>query len=108
MDRTRTFPGRTRSRVGALAGAGIALLLLASGCHLDALFSDPPSDADRGPAAPGALEFATQPSGALVDEPITPPPEIIVRDSAGSPDTTFNGAVELSLDSDGAGARLEG
>jgi hypothetical protein len=91
-----------------IAGAGLALLGIVGGCNLDALFSDPPRGPGDGPSPPSALAFVTQPTGARVNEPITPAPEIVVRDSAGEPDTTFNGPVILTLDAGGSDATLAG
>ena len=88
--------------------AVLALLAAIPACHLDSLFSDPPRLPEGEPSLPAAIEFIVQPGGTLVNEPIDPPPEIVVRDSVGAPDTTFNGPVSISLQAEGTDASLKG
>jgi hypothetical protein len=93
---------RRRVSVGALA-----LLASISSCRLGELLSPPGTDDDSTPAA-WELGFAVQPASAMVGEPIDPPPEIVVLDTAGIPDPTFSGTVTLALETVGTDAQLIG
>jgi hypothetical protein len=54
------------------------------------------------------LAFTVQPSGAIVDEIITPAVQVAAQDSLGNTDLTFIGNVTVSLGTNPVGANLEG
>src|SRR2546425_12343261 len=59
----------------------LALVALVVSCHLDKLLTGaktPPSD-----APPARVAFSSRPSSARAGEPITPPVQVTVQDSAG-------------------------
>jgi hypothetical protein len=54
------------------------------------------------------LAFTVQPSGAIVDEIITPAVQVAAQDSLGNTDLTFVGNVTVGLGTNPVGANLEG
>lgn len=54
------------------------------------------------------LTFKVQPSGAVVDQIITPGIQVAARDTLGNTDPTFTGTVTIALGSNPSGARLDG
>ena len=54
------------------------------------------------------LAFIVQPSGAVVDQIITPGIQVAARDTLGNTDPTFTGTVTIALGSNPSGARLDG
>lgn len=54
------------------------------------------------------LSFFTQPSATNVDQVISPPIQVLVKDSLGAPDSAFTGTISVSLSSDSTGAGLSG
>jgi hypothetical protein len=54
------------------------------------------------------LSFAVQPSSATAGNIITPPIQVIVRDSIGNPDTSFTAAVTITISVNPTGAILSG
>ena len=60
-----------------------------------------------GNAAP-VLGFFVQPNSAIVGQVISPPVQVVAKDSLGNADSTFTGAVTLSLASNSAGGSLSG
>lgn len=63
------------------------------------------ADLVRAPA--GGLTFSVQPAGGETDEPITPPVEVTVYNTAGAPDSTPR-TVTVSLGHNPSGATLSG
>jgi VCBS repeat-containing protein len=55
---------------------------------------------------PPVLAFFVQPNSATVGQIITPPVEVVARDSLGSTDSTFSGSITISLASNPTGASL--
>jgi hypothetical protein len=54
------------------------------------------------------LAFFVQPNAVNVGQIISPPVQVVARDSLGNTDTTFNGAVTVSLASNSTGGALGG
>ncbi|OLC89605.1 MAG: hypothetical protein DMD38_08870 [Gemmatimonadetes bacterium] len=54
------------------------------------------------------LAFFVQPNSANVGQVISPPVEVVVRDSLGSTDSSFTGTVSVALASNSTGATLSG
>src|SRR3989440_12802492 len=84
-------------------GAGILALSWLVSCEINKLLqdggaSDPP---------PARLEF-TPPANATAGEPLSPAVRVSAMDSSGSVDTTFHGAVTVTLGEHPAGAKLRG
>jgi len=55
-----------------------------------------------------ALAFFVQPNSATAGQAISPPVEVVAKDSLGNTDSTFTGAVTVSLASNTAGGSLSG
>jgi hypothetical protein len=56
----------------------------------------------------GILSFAVQPSTATAGNIITPPVQVIVRDSLGNVDTSFTAAIAIRITTNPAGGTLSG
>lgn len=54
------------------------------------------------------LDFFVQPNTANTDQVISPPVEVLVRDSLGSIDSSFTASVTIDLASNSTGAALSG
>src|SRR6266576_3199925 len=83
----------------------LALVALVVSCHIDKLLKGggtPPSD-----APPARVAFSSPPSSARAGEPITPPVQVTVRDSAGHV-TLRDTLVILSLGANPTGDSLRG
>src|SRR5438046_974663 len=83
----------------------LALVALVVSCHIDKLLKGggtPPSD-----APPARVAFSSPPSSARADEPINPPVQVTVRDSAGHV-TLRDTLVILSLGANPSGDSLRG
>src|SRR2546425_844570 len=83
----------------------LALVALVVSCHLDKLLTGaktPPSD-----APPARVAFSSRPSSARAGEPITPPVQVTVQDSAGRV-TLRDTMVTLSLAANPSGDSLRG
>src|SRR2546425_5243256 len=83
----------------------LALVALVVSCHLDKLLTGaktPPSD-----APPARVAFSSRPSSARAGEPITPPVQVTVQDSAGRV-TLSDTMVTLSLAANPSGDSLRG
>jgi hypothetical protein len=61
-----------------------------------------------GSGTPPVLSFAVQPNSANVDQAISPPVQVIVRDSTGGTDSSFTGTISVALASNATGATLGG
>src|SRR6266576_5770795 len=57
---------------------------------------------------PPVLSFFVQPNTANVGQRISPPVEVLARDSLGNPDSAFTGLITVSLASNSTGASLGG
>jgi len=55
-----------------------------------------------------AVAFFVQPNSATAGQAISPPVEVVAKDSLGNTDSTFTGAVTVSLASNPAGGSLSG
>src|SRR6266576_6206772 len=83
----------------------LALVALVVSCHIDKLLKGggtPPSD-----APPARVAFSSPPSSARAGEPINPPVQVTVRDSAGHV-TLRDTLVILSLGANPTGDSLRG
>ena len=80
-----------RNRPWLRVGAGVLALGSLVSCQVGKLFQDGGSD----PAA-ARLEFAA-PSNGTAGEPLSPAVRVSAVDSAGTVDTTFHGAVTVTL-----------
>ena len=54
------------------------------------------------------LGFFVQPNTAIVGQVISPPVEVLAKDSLGNADSTFTGAITVSIASSSAGGSLSG
>jgi hypothetical protein len=54
------------------------------------------------------LSFFTQPSTTNVDQIISPPIQVLAKDSLGAPDSAFTGTITVTLTSNSTGAGLSG
>jgi hypothetical protein len=61
-----------------------------------------------GSSAPPVLSFFVQPNSANVRQAISPPVEVVARDSLGSTDSSFTGSITIGLASNSTGASLSG
>jgi hypothetical protein len=55
-----------------------------------------------------AISFFVQPNSATVGQVISPPVEVLVRDSVGATDSAFTGTISVALGPDSTGATLNG
>lgn len=55
-----------------------------------------------------AISFFVQPNAVNVGQVISPPVEVLVRDSVGATDTAFTSTISVGLGSDSTGATLNG
>jgi hypothetical protein len=81
---------------GCMGGTGSGLVGIAGGNN------------NGGSAAPPLLSFFVQPNSANVGQIITPPVEVMARDSLGSIDSSFTGTITVSLASNSTGAAMSG
>jgi hypothetical protein len=80
---------------GCIGGTGSGLLGLAGG-----------GSSNNNP--PPVLSFFVQPNSANVGQTISPPVQVVARDSLGSTDTSFTGSITIALASNSTGASLSG
>ncbi len=89
---------------------GALLLVVAGGCFGgtgSGLVGT--SGGDGGTGKGGAvLDFFVQPNTANVRQVISPPVEVVVRDSLGSIDSAFTATITIELGSNSTGAALSG
>src|SRR5437867_10205712 len=99
-------PRRSRSRCHAVQSLSIlAVVALVVSCHIDKLLTGgktPPSD-----APPASVAFSSSLGSARAGEPITPPVQVTVQDSAGRV-TLRDTMVTLSLAANPSGDSLRG
>ena len=81
---------------GCIGGNGSGLIGVASG------------DGANGSSTTSALAFFVQPNSANEGQIISPPVEVVARDSVGSTDTLFTGSITVTLASNSTGAALSG
>ena len=80
---------------GCIGGQGSGLVGIAGGTG-------------NGNNAPPVLAFFVQPNSANVGQIITPPVEVMTRDSLGGIDSSFTGTITIALVSNSTGASLAG
>jgi hypothetical protein len=80
---------------GCIGGTGSGLLGLAGG-------------GSSNNNSPPVLSFFVQPNSANVGQAISPPVQVVARDSLGSTDTSFTGRITIALASNSTGASLSG
>jgi len=92
-------------RITPLPVSGTLLAILVSGC-----FGGEGSGlvGINGGNGPPVLGFFVQPNSADVGQVITPPVEVVVRDSVGGTDSSFTGTITISVASNSTGASLSG
>ena len=98
-------------RITPLPVSGTLLAILVSGCFGGAasgLVGINGGNSGNGSNSPPVLGFFVQPNSADVGQVITPPVEVVARDSVGSTDTSFTGSITISLASNSTGAALSG
>ena len=81
---------------GCIGGIGSGLMGIAGG------------NGANGTHAPPVLAFFVQPNSVNVGQVISPPVEVIARDSLGSTDSTFTGSITIRLGSNSSGGALGG
>jgi hypothetical protein len=85
--------------------------LVISGCiggQGSGLVGNAGGDGANGSNSPPVLGFFVQPNSADVGQVITPPVEVLARDSVGGIDSSFTGSITISLASNSTGASLSG
>src|SRR3989454_3199006 len=85
----------------------VALAALVVSCHLDKLLNGGGGNGPPSEAAPARVAFSSRPSSARAGEPITPPVQVTVQDSAGRV-TLRDTMVTLSLAANPSGDSLRG
>ena len=65
-------------------------------------------DGGNGGNTPAVLSFFVQPNSANVGRVITPPVEVVARDTLGNINTAFTGSITIALASNSTGAALSG
>jgi len=65
-------------------------------------------DGGSGGNTPAVLSFFVQPNSANVGRVITPPVEVVARDTLGNINTAFTGSITIALGSNSTGAALSG
>jgi hypothetical protein len=81
---------------GCMGGTGSGLVGIATG------------NGGNGANTPPVLGFFVQPNSANAGQIITPPVEIVTRDSLGGIDSAFTGSITISFASNPTGAGLSG
>jgi hypothetical protein len=62
----------------------------------------------NGSNAPPVLAFFVQPNSVNLGQVISPPVEVVARDSLGSTDSSFTGSITIAIASNSAGGALSG
>ena len=81
---------------GCIGGQGSGLVGISGG------------NGGHGNNSPPVLAFFVQPNSANAGQIISPPVEVVVRDSLGGIDSSFTGSITISLASNSTGAALSG
>jgi len=81
---------------GCIGGTGSGLVGISGG------------NGGNGSNTPPVLGFFVQPNSANVGQIISPPVEVVARDSVGNIDSAFTGSITISLASNSTGAALSG
>ena len=98
-------------RIPPLPVSGTLLAILVSGCfggEGSGLVGINGGNSGNGSNSPPVLGFFVQPNSADVGQVITPPVEVVVRDSVGGTDSSFTGTITISVASNSTGASLSG
>lgn len=98
-------------RITPLSVNGTLLAVLVSGCfggEGSGLVGISGGNGGNGTNSPPVLGFFVQPNSADVGQVITPPVEVVVRDTLGGTDSSFTGSITISLASNATGASLSG
>ena len=100
-----------RKTIMRLAHSSIVLSLIAlviTGCGDGSGLIGIATGGGGGGRTAQALAFFVQPNSATAGQAISPPVEVVAKDSLGNTDSTFTGAVTVSLASNTAGGSLSG
>ena len=81
---------------GCIGGTGSGLMGISGG------------KGGNGANAPPVLAFFVQPNSVNVGQVISPPIEVVARDSLGGTDSTFTGSITIRLASNSSGGSLRG
>src|SRR6266496_5762943 len=85
------------------------ITLVIGGCNTGSLLTGISGNGGGGGGnTPPVLSFFVQPNTANVGQAISPPVEVLARDSLGNPDSAFTGSITVSLASNSTGASLSG
>src|SRR6266540_1597766 len=84
------------------------ITLVIGGCNTGSLLTGISGGGGGGDNTPPVLSFFVQPNTANVGQAISPPVEVLARDSLGNPDSAFTGSITVSLASNSTGASLSG
>lgn len=85
------------------------IMLVISGCGTGSgLIGIAGGDGGGTNRAPPVLGFFVQPNSASVGQIISPPVEIVARDSLGGTDSSFTGTITVTLSANSTGAALSG
>src|SRR6266576_1931425 len=86
------------------------ITLVIGGCNTGSLLTGISGNGGGGEGGntPPVLSFFVQPNTANVGQAISPPVEVLARDSLGNPDSAFTGLITVSLASNSTGASLGG
>ncbi len=86
------------------------ITLVIGGCNTGSLLTGISGNGGGGGGGntPPVLSFFVQPNTANVGQAISPPVEVLARDSLGNPDSAFTGLITVSLASNSTGASLGG
>ncbi len=98
-------------RITPVHVSGTLLAILVSGCfggQGSGLVGISGGNGGNGSNSTPDLGYFVQPNSADVGHVITPPVEVVVRDSVGGTDSSFTGTITISLASNSTGASLSG
>ena len=107
-----TIPGSMRMQTMRLTPSTITstlIFLACSGCgNGSRLIGVAVGGGGGGTNGSVAISFFVQPNSANAGQVISPPVEVLVRDSVGATDSAFTGTISVALGSDSTGATLNG
>src|SRR5690242_18306097 len=98
-------------RIGRWSLTRTLITFVISGCGVGAGvtgFGISGGDNGGGNGVAPVLSFFTQPGATNVDQIISPPIQVLAKDSLGAPDSAFTGTISVSLTSNSTGAGLSG